>query len=148
MTSDKTIINAKSILSKSNDEYLLVPNCDAQVNELIINLSEEVSVEHIVSDNREDFSASFDEILFYGSSDFPPQNGKWKHIGSIHRPVHGEQQLAVLDKNYTTDKPMIRYMKVQMRGKENNDLYCTLTHVQVYGKSMHLSLKESFKNVN
>ena len=39
-------------------------------------------------------------------------------------------------------------LKVLMNGPEGNDLYCTLTHVQVYGKSMHLSLKESFKFVN
>ena len=43
---------------------------------------------------------------------------------------------------------MIRYLKVIMKGKVGNGLYCTLTHIQVFGKSMHLSLKESFKFVN
>ena len=43
---------------------------------------------------------------------------------------------------------MIRYLKVIMKSKDQNELYCTLTHVQVFGRSMHLSLVESFKDVN
>jgi hypothetical protein len=56
--------------------------------------------------------------------------------------------LAELDEAYSHDKNMIRYLRVTMTGKEGNQLYCTLTHLQVFGKSMHLSLKESFKDVN
>jgi hypothetical protein len=43
---------------------------------------------------------------------------------------------------------MIRYLKVIMKSKEENELYCTLTHLKVFGRSMHLSLVESFKDVN
>jgi hypothetical protein len=41
---------------------------------------------------------------------------------------------------------MIRYLKVILIGKENNQLYCTLTHIQIYGKSMHSVLKETLKD--
>ena len=41
---------------------------------------------------------------------------------------------------------MIRYIKVVMIGKQNNQLYCTLTHINVYGKSMHVVLKETLKD--
>lgn len=60
LVSSKGIKNANSILSKSNDEYLLMPNCNVQSEseELIISLSEEVSVEYILADNHEDFSAN------------------------------------------------------------------------------------------
>jgi len=59
LKSDKAIQNANSILSKTDDEYLLVDECNDEYKELIIHLSEEVSVEHILADNHEDFSASF-----------------------------------------------------------------------------------------
>lgn len=35
-----------------------------------------------------------------------------------------------------------------MTGHEGNELYCTLNHLQVYGKSMHSSLKGALKEVN
>mmetsp|Transcript_32987 Transcript_32987/g.50477 ORF Transcript_32987/g.50477 Transcript_32987/m.50477 type:complete len:110 (+) Transcript_32987:996-1325(+) len=40
---------------------------------------------------------------------------------------------------------MIRYLKVDMQGQPNNQMYCTLTSVKVYGKSMHAVLKETLK---
>ena len=44
---DRSIRNANSILSKSNDEYLMIPKCggEAAQHELIIHLAEEVAVE-------------------------------------------------------------------------------------------------------
>lgn len=37
--------------------------------------------------------------------------------------------MAEIDPIYNDDKSMIRYLKVIMKCKENNDLYCTLTHI-------------------
>ena len=150
MKNDKSIKNANSILSKSNDDYLMIPHCNSQMpqHELIIHLSEEVAVEQILADNHEDFSANLDQIWFYGSSDYPPKGNKWKKIGEI-LPKYGEHfHLAEIDPTYNNDKSMIRYLKVIMKSKDQNELYCTLTHVQVFGRSMHLSLVESFKDVN
>ena len=58
----KGIANANSILSKSNDEYLMISKCNSEMPEhnLIIHLSEEVTVEHILADNHEDFSANLE----------------------------------------------------------------------------------------
>lgn len=150
LKSSSGIKNAANILSKSNDEYLLMPECNEKVEkqELIIHLSEEVSVEYILADNHEDFSANLKEINFYGSSDYPPKNNKWKKIGKIRPENDLNYHLADMDEGYSSDKNMIRYLRVTMTGKEGNQLYCTLTHLQVFGKSMHLSLKESFKDVN
>lgn len=148
LRSDPGVKNANSILSRSNDDYLLVPGCDENSKEVIIHLSEEVGVEEILADNHEDFSASFDEITFYGESDYPPQNNKWKKIG-VMRPQKGiNYYLAEIDPQYKQDRSMIRYLRLLMQGTQGNELYCTLTHVQVYGRSMHASLKESFKAVN
>ena len=86
LINDKSIKNANSILSKSNDEYLMIPKCNSEMPEhsLIIHLSEEVTVEHILADNHEEFSANLEQITFYGSSDYPPKNNKWKLIGLIN----------------------------------------------------------------
>ena len=59
-----------------------------------------------------------------------------------------DSYLATLDKTYEQNKSLIRYLKVTMTGHEGNELYCTLNHVQVYGKSMHSSLKGALKDVN
>lgn len=86
---DKGIKNANSILSKSNEDYLLVPECDDKYKEVVIHLSEDVGVEEILADNHEDFSASFNEITFFGHiGNYPPQNNKWKKIG-VMRPQKG-----------------------------------------------------------
>lgn len=63
----------------------MIPKCKGvdDQQELIIHLSEDVSVEHIFADNQEDFSANLKLIEFEGSSEYPPQNNKWKKIGSI-----------------------------------------------------------------
>jgi len=55
---------------------------------------------------------------------------------------------ASMDQVYSQDKSMIRYLKVVMKSQEENELYCTLTHLRVFGKSMHLSLVASFEGVN
>jgi 4-hydroxy-3-methylbut-2-enyl diphosphate reductase IspH len=62
LKADSGIKNASSILSKSKDDYLLVSNCNSHERELLIHLSEEVSIETILADNHEDFSSSFNEI--------------------------------------------------------------------------------------
>jgi hypothetical protein len=44
---------------------------------------------------------------------------------------------------------MIRYMKLTFRGPENlENLYCTLTSVKIYGKGMHLVLRNSLLDLN
>lgn len=148
LKSESGIKNANSILSKSNDDYMLVTNCNSSKKEFVIHLSEEVTIDTIYADNYEDFSASFQQIEFFGSSDYPPQNNKWKTIGVMHPKEGVNQYLASIDPSYAQDKQMIRYLKVILKGTDQNEMYCTLTHLQVYGKSMHLSLKESFKYVN
>lgn len=57
------VINAKSILSKTNDEYLIMQQCSSRVNNsLVIHLSEDVTVDSILASNHEDFSVNLKEI--------------------------------------------------------------------------------------
>jgi hypothetical protein len=50
---------------------------------VVINLSDDVEIDAILISNNEDFSANLEEILLFGSSDFPPPDNKWVKIGSI-----------------------------------------------------------------
>ena len=44
---------------------------------------------------------------------------------------------------------MIRYLKLTFRGPQNSEnLYCTLTSVKVYGKGMHLVMRNSLLDLN
>ena len=57
------VFNAKSILSKSNDEYSIMEQCNSLVNNsLVIHLSEDVTVDSILASNHEDFSVNLQEI--------------------------------------------------------------------------------------
>ena len=65
---EKGTKNSKSILSKSRDEYLIMDHCNSEVNNsLVIHLSEDVTVDSILTSNHEDFSVNLAEIQFYGS---------------------------------------------------------------------------------
>jgi hypothetical protein len=77
--------NGKSILSKSNDEYLIISKCNQNSkSSLIIHLSEDVTVDAILVQNREDFSANLAEIKFFGSIDYPVKNeSQWISLSSI-----------------------------------------------------------------
>jgi hypothetical protein len=120
--------------------------CNSQVNNsLVIHLSEDVTVDSILASNHEDFSVNLQEIQFYGSHDYPPKNDKWINLKTIYPQDGDDNHLLELDEHIETQK-MIRYIKVIMIGKESNQLYCTLTHVDIYGKSMHVVLKETLKD--
>jgi hypothetical protein len=59
----KNIVQSKAILDSSRDTYLTVSECSHnKVAEVIINLADDVLVDTIVVSNREDFSATFDQI--------------------------------------------------------------------------------------
>lgn len=76
LQSSKGVKNPKSILSSSKEEYLILPSCrDGEEYSLIINLSEDVAVEHIVITNHEEFSDILSQIIFEGSIDYP--SDKW-----------------------------------------------------------------------
>ena len=47
------------------------------------------------------------------------------------------------------NEKMIRYLKLAFRGPPNaENLYCTLTSVKVYGKGMHLVMRNSLLDLN
>ena len=99
--------------------------------------------------NHEEFSANLDEIQFFGSSEYPPVNGKWLNLTSIFPSKGQEQYLLELDKDKQPEtQKMIRYLKVVMIGQSNNKLYCTLTNIHVSGKRMQQVLRDNLKEAS
>ena len=74
-----------------------------------------------------------------------PKNEKWINLRSIYPREGEDNHLLELDMHPETQK-MIRYLKVVMIGQSNNQLYCTLTHLRICGKSMHSVLKETLRD--
>jgi len=125
-----------------------LPKCleDHQYS-LIINLSEDVAIDTIVIGNHEDFSDPLSEIAFFGSIDYPPDS--WLELGRLN-PEAGKHEHALrveMDRSR-----MIRYLKIDMRGKLGNELYCTLTSLRylslfnifrVHGSGMHVVMRNS-----
>lgn len=85
--------NPKAILSANKDEYLILPSCkEDEKYSLIINMSEDVTIDTIVISNHEDFSDNLSEIELKGSIDYPPE--KWVRLGSVF-PKLGEYDLKL-----------------------------------------------------
>jgi len=78
------IFNKGAILSSKSDAYLTMSECNSQHTEtLVINLSDDVQIDTILVNNKEDFSSPLGLISFYGSIDFPPENNSWFFLGSL-----------------------------------------------------------------
>jgi hypothetical protein len=126
--SSKGVKSRKAILSSSKEEYLILPSCkDDEEYSLTINLSEDVAVSAVVVSNHEEFSDSLLEIEFTGSIDYPPSE-KWLPLGSVH-PRPGKHLHALRIADHGQDNNMIRYLKVNMKGQQGNELYCTITRI-------------------
>lgn len=80
--SSKGIKNSKALLSSNKEEYLIIPNCTSTNDyEIIINLSEDIVIEEILLNNKEEFSANLKEIDVLGSIEYPTE--KWIKLGSM-----------------------------------------------------------------
>lgn len=101
-------------------------------------------IDSILTSNKEDFSANLAEIKFFGSDDYPPKNDKWVNLHSIY-PQESEN-IHHLEINTEHYKTMFRYLKVVMVGKESNELYCTLTTIEVFGKPLHKVLSDTLRD--
>ena len=116
-----------------------MPECrDEKEYTLIVNLSEDVVVDTIVISNHEDFSDTLSSIHFQGSIDYPPEQ-EWLDIGElVPSSSKNEHVLDVIDRTQ-----MIRYLKVTLKSPMSNELYCTITSMKVYGKGMHVVMRNS-----
>lgn len=134
----KGVVNKKAILEGNPDVYLHLPECSSASEEhVIINLSDDVLVESLLVSNQEDFSSSLAQIRVEGSIDYPSES--WLDLGTIHAPE------TLLNSQVTT---MVRYLKLTMKGPENLDaFYCTLTSVKVFGKGLHLVMRNSLMDL-
>ena len=78
------IVNKGAILASNQDQYLIVNECNSHHTETVtINLSDDVQIDTILVSFREDFSSRLGDITFYGSIDYPPNDGKWTYLGSL-----------------------------------------------------------------
>ena len=88
--------------------------------------------------NNEEFSANLKEIEVIGSIEHPTE--KWIQLGSLF-PFNGEYIYKI--KEGLNSQDMVRNLKVKMKAVEGNELYCTLTQIKVYGKGMHVVMRDS-----
>ena len=59
----QNVQNPKNVLSKSGDDYSILSRCDSEIRPyIVINLSEEVLIDSILTSNQEDFSENLAEI--------------------------------------------------------------------------------------
>jgi hypothetical protein len=84
-----------------------------------------VAIDTILIGNNEDFSDPLEEIAFSGSIDYPPES--WLELGSIEPEAGKHEHILYVEMDRSR---MIRYLKIDMRGRKENELYCTLTSLK------------------
>ena len=132
------VTNSKAILKETSESYLIMPECNGDtLNSITIHLSEDVTVDSIILSHYEDFSSNLKQIRLYGTNDYPPENeNMWINLTTTYPDQFDSIHLVTIALNPVTNV-MIRYLRLDMVGPTHNDLYCTLTYIQVYGKGMH-----------
>lgn len=114
------------------------PAHEEQLPYVIINLSDDIVVERIQVSNQEDFSATLKLIHVEGSIDYPTSS--WYSLGYIHN------MSTILEPE--GDK-QIRYLKMTLQGpNDQQNSYCTLTNIRVFGNSMNYVMRNALHELS
>ncbi|PNX82471.1 galactose-binding protein, partial [Trifolium pratense] len=122
---NKEANGAKNILGKDHDKYLRNP-CSVAEKFVIIELSEETSVDTVKIANFEHYSSNFKEFELAGSLNFPTES--WSTLGNFVAANVKHAQVFKLPK-----PNLARYLKLSLLSHYGSEFYCTLSVVEIYG---------------
>lgn len=117
--------NAKSLLAKTREMYLLSP-CSAKTM-FVVELCQEIQVDTIMLANYEMFSSSYKLVKIGFSRSYPTD--KWE-VYEQQVPLQRNQFL------FSVPKRWAKYLKFEFFYPHTNHHYCTLSELRVFGTSM------------
>ncbi|QLQ78747.1 hypothetical protein HG537_0B00960 [Torulaspora globosa] len=122
---------ASSILIDNKDKYLLNP-CFVPNKFIVIELCQDILVEEIAIANFEFFSSTFKRLRFSVSDRYPVARNGWTVLGEVEAENSRNLQ------KFPISNPQIwaRFLLIEILSHHDNEYYCPISLVQVYGKTM------------
>ncbi|KAK2612945.1 hypothetical protein QQS21_001056 [Conoideocrella luteorostrata] len=133
--------NAKAILVENKDTYMLL-ECDASSKYVIVELSDDISVDTVVLANYEFFSSMVRQFRISVSDRYPVKIDKWRDLGTFEARNSRDIQ-PFLVKN-----PQIwaKYVRIEFLTHFGNEYYCPISLLRIHGSRMLDSWKDSESN--
>ncbi|KAG6042024.1 hypothetical protein E4U41_007121 [Claviceps citrina] len=133
--------NAKAILVENKDTYMLL-ECDSSSKYVIIELSDDISVDTVVLANFEFFSSMIRHFRVSVSDRYPVKLDKWRDLGTFEARNSRDIQ-PFLVKN-----PQIwaKYVRIEFLTHFGNEYYCPISLLRIHGSRMLDSWKEGEPN--
>ena len=117
---------ASSLLTSDNDRYAIIP-CAETSKSVVISLSEDILVKHVVLANYERFSSTVKEFQLLGSQTM----GKWVDLGTYTaKQGGGKQEFELYEYSWA------RYLKIRVLSYYGNEHYLTISQISVFGDTM------------
>ncbi|KAL9647373.1 hypothetical protein ABK040_011737 [Willaertia magna] len=143
LTANPEAKKVSRILNEDTDKYCLIPR-NAPSKFIIIELSEEIAMTSLALANFEYYSCSFKHFKVFGSVTYPCKKGDdkcWDLLGTFQAQNTRKVQ------NFNLKKPSIsRYIKLEFLSHYGeNEYYCTLSLIRVYGSTLLEDLKKSLQ---
>uniref|UniRef100_A0A7S3P4J4 SUN domain-containing protein n=1 Tax=Amphora coffeiformis TaxID=265554 RepID=A0A7S3P4J4_9STRA len=117
---------ASNLLNGDNDRYAIIPCADTSKS-VVISLSEDILVKHVVLANYERFSSTVKDFQLLGSQTM----GKWVDLGTYTaKQGGGKQEFELYEHSWA------RYLKVRVLSHYGNEHYLTISQISVFGDTM------------
>lgn len=133
--------NAKAILVENKDTYMLL-ECDVSSKYVIIELSDDISVDTVVLANFEFFSSMIRHFRVSVSDRYPVKLDKWRELGTFEARNSRDIQ------PFLVENPQIwaKYVRIEFLTHFGNEYYCPISLLRIHGSRMLDSWKDSETN--
>lgn len=130
--------NARAILVENKDSYMLL-ECDASSKYVIVELSDDISVDTVVLANFEFFSSMVRHFRISVSDRYPVKMDKWRELGTFEARNSRDIQ------PFLVENPQIwaKYVRIEFLTHFGNEYYCPISLLRIHGSRMLDSWKDS-----
>ncbi|TWU74748.1 hypothetical protein ED733_005701 [Metarhizium rileyi] len=130
--------NARAILVENKDTYMLL-ECDAPAKYVVVELSDDISVDTVVLANFEFFSSMVRHFRVSVSDRYPVKMDKWRELGTFEARNSRDIQPFLIQ------NPQIwaKYVRIEFLTHFGNEYYCPISLLRIHGSRMLDSWKDS-----
>lgn len=126
---------SNSVLKENKDSYL-INKCSAKDQFIIIELCQDILIDHIEIGNFEFFSSNFKRFKVSVNERYDEDN--WNILGEFEASNSRDLQ------KFKIINPIIwaKFLKIEILDHYGNEFYCPISLIKVYGKTMLEDFKE------
>ncbi|EAS03093.2 Sad1/UNC-like carboxy-terminal protein (macronuclear) [Tetrahymena thermophila SB210] len=132
-------LNTKSILDDNIDKYML-NKCSMKNKYIVVSLKEDININGFAIINKEFYSSNVKDIVVYGSNEYPIEMQEWVQLGEFRLENIYEWQQFPLKTMWA------RYVRFEFKTHYDDEYYCTITQIKVFGSPILADFKKDFVN--